>query len=200
MGSATTTNLDVLESHVGPQREPAPDKPTRFGKICLNALGNSASNKSTQLRVVFKQATRFFCRLVLKRFVLRETANEINIFCRNAFEWHKGTFANYLLNLSYCLIKVMCFSRLHLWKKKCCKPWERQPTNPFRFGAILVRFQNHIRSARLKLLTLSSFNHTAGRRFLPFGITAISKWFGDYLSLTTQGELICDMQHLQLQF
>jgi hypothetical protein len=50
---------------------------------------------------------------------------------------------------------------------------------------------NHIRKARLKLLTLSSFNHTAGRRFLPFGITAISKWFGDYLSLTTQGDLLC---------
>ncbi|MEI6053142.1 MAG: hypothetical protein WCQ44_10605, partial [Opitutaceae bacterium] len=44
------------------------------------------------------------------------------------------------------------------------------------------------------------FNHTAGRRFLPFGITAISIWFGDYLSLTTQGDLLCDMQHLQLQF
>jgi hypothetical protein len=43
----------------------------------------------------------------------------------------------------------------------------------------------------LKLLTLSYFNHTAGRRFLPFGITAISKWFGDYLSLTTQGVLLC---------
>ena len=133
--------LDVLESHVGPQREPAPDKPTRFGTICLNALGNSASNKSTQLRVALKQATRFFCRLVLKRFVFRETANEINIFCRNAFEWHKRTFANYLLNLSYCLIKVMCFSRLHLWKKKCCSQWELQTTNPFHIGAILTRFQ-----------------------------------------------------------
>jgi MYXO-CTERM domain-containing protein len=32
----------------------------------------------------------------------------------------------------------------------------------------------------LKLLALSSFNHTAGRRFLPFGITTISKWLGDY--------------------
>ena len=51
---------------------------------------------------------------------------------------------------------------------------------------------NHIRKARLKSLTLSYFNHTAGRRFLPFGITAISKWFGDYLSLTTQGVLLCD--------
>ena len=59
--------LDVLESHVGPQREPAPDKPTRFGTICLNALGNSASNKSTQLRVALKQATRFFCTLVFTR-------------------------------------------------------------------------------------------------------------------------------------
>jgi len=59
--------LDVLESHVGPQREPAPDKPTRFGKICLNAVGNTASNKSTQLRVALKQATRFFCTLVFKR-------------------------------------------------------------------------------------------------------------------------------------
>jgi len=59
--------LDVLESHVGPQREPAPDKPTRFGKICLNAVGNTASNKSTQLRVALKQATRFFCALVFKR-------------------------------------------------------------------------------------------------------------------------------------
>ena len=58
--------LDVLESHVGPQREPAPDKPTRFGTICLNALGNSASNKSTQLRVALKQATRFFGALVLR--------------------------------------------------------------------------------------------------------------------------------------
>ena len=82
MGSATTTNLDLLESHVGPQREPAPDKPTRFGTICLNAVGNTASNKSTQLRVALKQATRFFCRLVLKRFVFRETANEINTFCK----------------------------------------------------------------------------------------------------------------------
>ena len=61
--------LDVLESHVGPQREPAPDKPTRFGTICLNALGNSASNKSTQLRVALKQATRFFCTLVFKHMV-----------------------------------------------------------------------------------------------------------------------------------
>ena len=51
-----------------------------------------------------------------------------------------------------------------------------QTTNPFHFGAILVRFQNHIRKARLKSLSLSSFNHTAGRRFLPFGITAISIW------------------------
>ena len=59
--------LDVLESHVGPQREPAPDKPTRFGTICLNAVGNTASNKSTQLRVALKQATRFFCALVFKR-------------------------------------------------------------------------------------------------------------------------------------
>ena len=55
--------LDVLESHVGPQREPAPDKPTRFGTICLNAVGNTASNKSTQLRVALKQATRFFLRI-----------------------------------------------------------------------------------------------------------------------------------------
>jgi hypothetical protein len=70
LGSATTTNLDLLESHVGPQREPAPDKPTRFGKICLNALGNSASNKSTQLRVALKQATRFFCTLVFMRMVV----------------------------------------------------------------------------------------------------------------------------------
>ena len=67
MGSAATTNLDLLESHVGPQREPAPDKPTRFGKICLNAVGNTASNKSTQLRVALKQATRFFCILVFTR-------------------------------------------------------------------------------------------------------------------------------------
>jgi len=63
-----------------------------------------------------------------------------------------------------------------------------------------VMNNDHERNARLKLLTLSYFNHTAGRRFLPFGITAISKWFGDYLSLTTQGVLLCDMQHLQLQF
>ena len=62
-----TTNLDLLESHVGPQREPAPDKPTRFGTICLNAVGNTASNKSTQLRVALKQATRFFCTLVFTR-------------------------------------------------------------------------------------------------------------------------------------
>jgi len=67
LGSATTTNLDLLESHVGPQREPAPDKLTRFGTICLNALGISASNKSTQLRVALKQATRFFCALVFTR-------------------------------------------------------------------------------------------------------------------------------------
>jgi hypothetical protein len=67
LGSATTTNLDVLESHVGPQREPAPDKPTRFETICLNAVGNTASNKSTQLRVALKQATRFFCTLVFMR-------------------------------------------------------------------------------------------------------------------------------------
>ena len=68
---------------------------------------------------------------------------------------------------------------------------KRQPTNPFHIGVILVRFKNHIRKARLKSLTLSYFNHTAGRRFLPFGITAISIWFGDYLSLTTQGDLLC---------
>ena len=65
-----TTNLDLLESHVGPQREPAPDKPTRFGKSCLNAVGNTASNKSTQLRVALKQATRFFCILVFTRIGL----------------------------------------------------------------------------------------------------------------------------------
>jgi len=52
---------------------------------------------------------------------------------------------------------------------------------------------NHIRNARLKLLTLSYFNHTTGRRFLPFGITAISKWFGDYLSLPAQGDLPCKL-------
>ena len=98
------------------------------------------------------------------------------LFVNVLFAARKGTFANYFLNLSCCLIKVMCFLRLHLWKQKCWKPWERQPTNPFHFGVILVRFQNHIRKARLKLLTLSYFNHTAGRRFLPFGITAISKW------------------------
>jgi hypothetical protein len=49
------------------------------------------------------------------------------------------------------------------------------------------------------LLTLSSFNLTAGRRFLPFGITAISKWFGDYLSLTTQGALLCDTHSSQFR-
>jgi hypothetical protein len=59
---------------------------------------------------------------------------------------------------------------------------------------------DHERSARLKLLTLSYFNHTAGRRFLPFGITAISIWFGDYFESLTQGVLQCDMQQLQLQF
>jgi hypothetical protein len=47
---------------------------------------------------------------------------------------------------------------------------------------------------------LSYFNHTAGRRFLPFGITAISKWFGDYLSLTTQGVLLCVLKLLFLQW
>ena len=98
------------------------------------------------------------------------------LFVNVTFAARKGTFANFFQNLSYCLIKVMCFSRLHLWKKNCCSQWELQPTNPFHFGVILVRFQNHIRSARLKLLTLSYFNHTAGRRFLPFGITAISIW------------------------
>jgi len=41
----------------------------------------------------------------------------------------------------------------------------------------------------LKSLTLSSFNHTAGRRFLPFGIAAISIWFGDYFESLTQGIL-----------
>jgi hypothetical protein len=45
----------------------------------------------------------------------------------------------------------------------------------FRFGEILVRFKNHIKKARLKWLTLSYFNHTAGRRFLPFEITTVSK-------------------------
>jgi len=98
------------------------------------------------------------------------------LFVNVPFALDKGTCSNYFLNLSYCLIKVMCYLRLHVWKKKCCKPWERQPANPFHIGAILVRFFNHIRKARLKLLTLSYFNHTAGRRFLPFGITAISKW------------------------
>jgi len=33
----------------------------------LNAVGNTASNKSTQLRVALKQATRFFCAVVFKR-------------------------------------------------------------------------------------------------------------------------------------
>ena len=98
------------------------------------------------------------------------------LFVNMPFAMLKGTCSSYFLNLSYCLIKVMCYLRLHVWKKKCCKPWERQTTNPFHFGAILVRFQNHIRKARLKSLSLSSFNHTAGRRFLPFGITAISIW------------------------
>ena len=107
------------------------------------------------------------------------------LFVNVTFAARKGTFANFFQNLSFCVTETTCFLRLHLWKKNCCKPWERQTTNPFHFGAILVRFQNHIRNARLKSLTLSSFNHTAGRRFLPFGITAISKWFGDYLSLTT---------------
>jgi len=32
---------------------------------------------------------------------------------------------------------------------------------------------NHIRKARLKLLTLSYFNHTAGRRFLSFGLSTL---------------------------
>jgi len=59
---------------------------------------------------------------------------------------------------------------------------------------------NHIRKARLKSLTLSYFNHTAGRRFLPFGITAISKWFGDYLSLSTQGVLLCVLKLSFLQW
>ena len=117
------------------------------------------------------------------------------LFVNVSFASRKGTFANYLLNLSCCLIKVMRFLRLHVWKKKCCKPWERQPTNPFRFGVILTRFKNHIRNARLQSLSLSYFNLTAGRRFLPFGITAISKWFGDYLSLTTQGDLPCERSH-----
>jgi len=180
--------LDVLESHVGPQREPAPDKPTRFGTICLNALGNSASNKSTQLRVALKQATRFFCTLVFTRIgwsALEERLQEQlfqpaalpnctrlantelqNTHCKviwklERFMWlvvsyhrphkilfvnvsfaaHKGTFANFLQNLSFCVTETTCFLRLHLWKKKCCKPWERQPTNPFHFGVILARFQ-----------------------------------------------------------
>ena len=63
------------------------------------------------------------------------------LFVNVSFAMRKGTFSNYFLNLSCCLIKVMCFLRLHLWKQKCCKPWERQPTNPFHFGVILVRFQ-----------------------------------------------------------
>jgi hypothetical protein len=41
--------------------------------------------------------------------------------------------------------------------------------------------------------------HNAGGRFLFFGIAATSIWFGDYLSLTTQGDLLCDTQHLYLQ-
>jgi len=68
---------------------------------------------------------------------------------------------------------------------------------PYRGNSCAV--SNHIRKARLKLLTLSYFNHTAGRRFLPFGITAISKWLGDYLSLTTQGVLLCVLKHLSFQ-
>ena len=79
------------------------------------------------------------------------------LFVNVLFAARKGTFANYFLNLSCCLIKVMCFLRLHLWKQKCWKPWERQPTNPFHFGVILVRFQNHIRSARLKIAHVELF-------------------------------------------
>jgi hypothetical protein len=52
---------------------------------------------------------------------------------------------------------------------------ERQPTNPFRFGLILSGGHplRPRRNARLKLLTLSYFNHTAGRRFLPFGLSTL---------------------------
>jgi len=66
-------------------------------------------------------------------------------------------------------------------------------TIPFRGNSCAV--SNHIRKTGLKSLTLSYFNLTAGRRFLPFGITTISKWFGDYLSLTTQGDLPCERSH-----
>ena len=38
---------------------------------------------------------------------------KLKSFCINAFFKRKGTFSNYLLNLSYCVIKVACFLRLH---------------------------------------------------------------------------------------
>ena len=50
---------------------------------------------------------------------------------------------------------------------------------PFRGNSFGVS-NSRIRKARLRSLTLSYFNHTAGRRFLPFGIATISIWLGDY--------------------
>ena len=36
------------------------------------------------------------------------------------FALRKGTCSSYLLNLCHCLIKIMCFLRLHLWKQILC--------------------------------------------------------------------------------
>jgi hypothetical protein len=73
------------------------------------------------------------------------------------------------------VIKVMCFLRLHLWKKKCCSP--RNGKQQIHSVSGVVLSQGHPlrprKNARLKLLTLSYFNHTAGRRFLPFGLSTL---------------------------
>jgi len=125
LGSAATTNLDVLESHVGPQREPAPDKPTRFGTICLNALGNSASNKSTQLRVALKQATRFFCILVFTRIgwsALEERLQE-QLFQPAALP--NGTrLANSELQIPFCkfIAKPLQIAALYVTGCFCHRP------------------------------------------------------------------------------
>ena len=112
-----TTNLDLLESHVGPQREPAPDKPTRFGTICLNAVGTTASNKSTQLRVALKQATRFFCILVFMRIgwsALEERLQE-QLFQLAALP--NGTrLANTELQVTFCKVIAKSFES---WSGLC---------------------------------------------------------------------------------
>jgi len=58
----------------------------------------------------FAKSARFVCPSVTDLRACRI------LFVIVAVTARKGTCSNYLLNLSYCLIKVMCFLRLHVWK------------------------------------------------------------------------------------